>query len=137
MQRARQRLSESLLRRGFVLGERDGLGRDRGARAGAWRERVSGTGLPEAAARTVMGHHVAGVRREGPSKASPGREVASLAATERRGAVVNALGRVKGGGRRHGALPGLRGRPLLALPFGARLRLVGGPGPPVFCFNKN
>ena len=57
---------------------------------------MSGIKLPEAAARTVMGHHVEGVRREGSSKASPGREVASLAATERWMAVVDALSCIKG-----------------------------------------
>lgn len=95
LQRARQRLSKFLLRRGYVFDETDALGRRRGTwtRAHwAWIDSLSFVG----AAQTTFGRYVERARGATDDKAILEKEVRKLAATERWRDVVRALCTIKG-----------------------------------------
>ena len=96
VQRARQRLSKFLLRRGFVFDEEDELGRRRGAWTRAWWRWVAAVELAEPAARAAMAHYVEDVCREESSKLALEKQVAKLAASPRWEPAVSALRCVKG-----------------------------------------
>jgi transposase len=96
VQRARQRLSKFLLRRGHVFDERDGAGRPRGAWTRAFWKWVEGVDLGDPTAAKVLDHYVRDVRREEAAKAALEREVAAAASSDRWRAVVDALSCIKG-----------------------------------------
>ena len=96
VQRARQRLSKFLLRRGFVFDEEDALGRRRGAWTAAWWSWVAKIKIGEPAAKAAMDHYIEDVRHEESSKLKLERLVAAEAARPRWAAVVAALRRIKG-----------------------------------------
>ena len=96
LQRARQRLSKFLLRRGCVFDEVDALGRRRGAWTVAFWRWVQGLRPAEPAAAAAFDHHAACARcAESDKRALEGR-VAEAAATERWRPAVEALSCIKG-----------------------------------------
>lgn len=96
LQRARQRLSKFLLRRGHAFDEVDALGRRRGAWTAAFWRWARGLRPAEPAAATAFDHYVTCVRCAESDKRALERRVAEVAATERWRAVVEALSCVKG-----------------------------------------
>ena len=96
VQRARQRLSKFLLRRGCVFDERDSLGRRRCAWTAAWWSWVAKIKMPEPAAKAALDHYIEDVRHEESSKLKLEKLVAAEAARPRWAAVVAALRRIKG-----------------------------------------
>ena len=96
VQRARQRLSKFLLRRGYVFDERDSLGRRRCAWTAAWWSWVAKIKMPEPAAKAALDHYIEDVRHEESSKLKLEKLVAAEAARPRWAAVVAALRRIKG-----------------------------------------
>lgn len=96
VQRARQRLSKFLLRRGHVFDEADSLGRRRGAWTAAWWSWVAKIRIEEPAAKAALDHYVEDVRHEESSKLKLERLVAQEAARPRWAPVVGALRRIKG-----------------------------------------
>ena len=126
LQRARQRLSKFLLRRGFVFDEANAAGQRSGGvdarllEVGG-RDRARGRG-PQGA-RAVR--HGRAVRREGQARARAG----GLGPLPRAALGARRLGpAVREGHRRgHGAVPGRRGRQLQPVPLGAGLRELAGP----------
>lgn len=96
LQRARQRLSKFLLRRGHVFDEVDALGRRRGAWTVAFWRWVQGLRPAEPAAAAAFDHYVTCARcAESDKRALEGR-VAEAAATERWRPAVEALSCIKG-----------------------------------------
>ena len=83
LQRARQRLSKFLLRRGHVFDEVDALGRRRGAWTVAFWRWVRGLRPAEPAAAAAFDHYVACARCAESDKRALERRVAEVAATER------------------------------------------------------
>lgn len=96
LQRARQRLSKFLLRRGHVFDEVDALGRRRGAWTVAFWRWVRGLRPAEPAAAAAFDHYVACVRCAESDKRALERRVAEAAATERWRPAVEALSCIKG-----------------------------------------
>ena len=96
LQRARQRLSKFLLRRGHVFDEVDALGRRRGAWTVAFWRWVRGLRPAEPAAAAAFDHYVACVRCAESDKRALERRVAEVAATERWRPAVEALSCIKG-----------------------------------------
>lgn len=96
LQRARQRLSKFLLRRGHAFSEVDPLGRRRGAWTRAFWRWVGGLRPAEPAAATAYDHYVTCVRCAESDKRALERAVGREAATDRWRPVVEALSCVKG-----------------------------------------
>ena len=127
LQRARQRLSKFLLRRGLVFDETDALGRRRSAWTRAfwrWAESCM-TVRPGRGGRLRPLRRLRALRRV--RQARPGEEGARRGPRRPvegrgRGALVH-----QGHRRRHGVLPGHRGGVLLQVPHRRRLRLLARP----------
>ena len=96
LQRARQRLSKFLLRRGHVFDEVDARGRRRGAWTVAFWRWVRGLRPAEPAAAAAFDHYVACVRCAESDKRALERRVAEVAAAERWRPAVEALSCIKG-----------------------------------------
>ena len=96
LQRARQRLSKFLLRRGHVFDETDALGRRRGAWTRAFWRWAEGLGPAEPAAASAFDHYVTCVRCAESDKRALERRVVEEARSERWRPVVEALSCIKG-----------------------------------------
>lgn len=96
LQRARQRFSKFLLRRGHVFDERDALGRKRGAWTRAFWRWVQGLRPDEPAAAHTFDHYVTSVRCMESDKRALARAVEREAAGPRWRPVVDALRCIKG-----------------------------------------
>ena len=96
LQRARQRLSKFLLRRGHVFDEADALGRRRGAWTRAFWRWAEGLRPAEPAAAAAFDHYVTCVRCAESDKRALERRVLAEARSERWTGVVGALSCIKG-----------------------------------------
>lgn len=96
LQRARQRLSKFLLRRGHAFDERDALGRRRGAWTRAFWRWASGLRPEEPAAAAAFDHYVTCVRCAGSDKRALEKRVLAEASGDRWRHVVGALCCIKG-----------------------------------------
>ena len=96
LQRARQRLSKFLLRRGHAFDETDALGRRRGAWTRAFWRWAEGLRPAEPAAAAAFDHYVTCVRCAESDKRALERRVAGEAAADRWRPRVEALSLIKG-----------------------------------------
>ena len=96
LQRARQRLSKFLLKRGHVFDEVDALGRRKSAWTRSFWRWVEGLRPDEVAAATAFNHYVTCVRCAESDKRALEKQVLCEAQTQRWSPVVGALASIKG-----------------------------------------